>query len=231
MSKFQQYAKSWIKNESLPEKKARAKKIDSILKKTYPGAGMALKYSNNVQLLVAVILSAQCTDKKVNEVTASLFSAKGRKYKTAHDFATANVQDLEKIIRPTGFYHAKAKSIIAACALIKKDFAGKVPDTMADILRLRGVARKTANIVLGNAYNIVEGIAVDTHVSRLSQRLGLTKSTDPVKIEQDLMKLFPQKDWFTLTYRLIEHGRAICASQRRKCEICPLSKIGPSSLV
>ena len=225
--RFQDYTKTWIKTEALSEKKKRAAKILSILKKTYPNARMILNYSNNTQLLVAVILSAQCTDKKVNEVTVRLF----KKYKTARDFANAKPAELEKMIYQTGFYHAKAKSIIGAAQKIDADFGGKLPRTMTEALTLPGVARKTGNVILGNAYNIVEGTAVDTHVARLAQRLGLSHETDPVKIEKDLMALFPQDEWFKLTYCLIDHGRAICTAQRRTCEVCPLNKICPSTLV
>ena len=188
---------------------------------------MMLRYQNNIQLLVAVMLSAQCTDKKVNEVTISLF----KKYKTARDFASARQKTLEREIYQTGFYRAKARHIIAACKKIETEFGGRLPRAMAEILTLPGVARKTANVVLGNAYSVVDGIAIDTHMIRLSQRLGLTKQTDPVKIEKDLMMLFPKKQWFPLTYRLINHGRAVCTAQKRKCEICPLNKLCPSSLV
>ena len=234
-SKFQIYTKSWIKKETAEEKIQRSRQILRVLKKSYPNAKIALSYGNNIQLLVAVILSAQCTDKKVNEVTSTLFSAKGgsasggKKYKTAHDFATAAQTELEKEIRQTGFYHAKAKNIIAACKTIDEKFGGRLPRTMEDMLTLRGVARKTANVALGNAYGVVEGIAIDTHMIRLSQRLGFTKETDPVKIEKDLMMLFPKNQWFGLAYKLINHGRAICEAKKPKCELCPLNKLCPSS--
>lgn len=231
MSKFQNYTKSWIKTETAADKKKRAGHLLHILTKTYPHAKIALNYENNIQLLVAVILSAQCTDKKVNEVTARLFSTKGGKYKTAKDFANAKQTIFEKEIHQTGFYRAKARNIIAACKKIETEFGGKLPRTMADMLTLPGVARKTANVVLGNAYGVVEGIAIDTHMIRLSQRLGFTKQTDPVKIEKDLMVLFPQKQWFPLTYKLINHGRAICEAKKPKCVECPLNKLCPSSLV
>ena len=235
--KFQQYTKPWIKTETLYAKKKRAARVFSILKKTYPGARMILNYSNNIQLLVAVVLSAQCTDKKVNEVTAVLF----KKYKTVKDFANARQSVLEKEIYQTGFYRAKAKNIIGAAKKLEKDFGGKLPRTMAEALTLPGVARKTGNIILGNAYGIVEGMAVDTHVSRISQRLGLTplyrsvagqaKEPNPIEIEKDLMELFPKSEWFKLTYRIIEHGRTICTAPKPKCELCPLNNICPSSLV
>lgn len=227
MSKFQQYTKPWIKKETEPDKKKRAGKALHILGKTYPDAKIALKYGNNIQLLVAVILSAQCTDKKVNEVAVSLF----KKYKTAKDFANAKRAVFEKEIHQTGFYRAKTRNIIAACKKIEAEFNGRLPRTMAQILTLPGVARKTANVVLGNAYGVVEGIAIDTHMIRLSQRLGFTKQTDPVKIEQDLMALFPKKNWFRLTYMLINHGRAICEAKKPRCAECLLNKLCPSSLV
>lgn len=225
--KFQNYTKPRILQETEAEKKARARTLLRILKKTHPDAGMILRYSTPVQLLVAVMLSAQCTDKKVNEVTASLF----KKYRSAEDFANADPRVFEREIHSTGFYRAKTKNILAAAKMLVQNFKGKLPRTMEDMLKLPGVARKTANVVLGNAYSISEGIAVDTHVSRLAQRLGLTQYIDPNKIEKDLMNLFPKKEWFKLTYRLIGHGRAICTAQRRKCEICPLNKLCPSSLV
>ncbi|OHA45864.1 MAG: endonuclease III [Candidatus Terrybacteria bacterium RIFCSPLOWO2_01_FULL_44_24] len=202
------------------------KEVLVILKKTYPEATIALKYGNNIQLLVAVILSAQCTDKKVNEVTGDLF----KKYKTAKDFTNANIKTFEQEIRSTGFYHNKARNIIAACKIIEKSFNGEVPKTMEEILTLPGVARKTANVVLGNAYGVVGGIAVDTHVKRLSQRLGFSQYDNPIKIEKDLTELFPKKYWFGLTYILIEHGRAICKAPTPLCEKCPVAKLCPTGI-
>lgn len=204
--------------------KIRAQKIVSRLKKTYPKAKIALKFSNNWELLVAVILSAQCTDKKVNEITPALF----KKYKTLDDYIRADQKEFEKMIKPAGFYHAKAKSILTTARFVKERFGGQIPRTMAEMLTLRGVARKTANVVLGNAYGVVEGIAVDTHVRRLSQRLGLSKHNDPVKIEKDLMELIPKKDWFKTTYLLIDHGRAVCTAKDPRCDLCPLSDVCPS---
>ena len=219
--------KPWIRTETDAAKRARARKILARLTKAYPDAKIALKFKNPMQLLAAVIMSAQCTDKKVNEVTAQLF----KKYRTVGDFAEANLATFSQEIRQTGFYRAKALAIITSAKIIRDDFGGTVPRTMAEILKLRGVARKTANVVLGNAYGVVEGIAVDTHVRRLSQRMELTTNDDPVKIEQDLMKLFPKKDWFCLTYMLIDHGRAICMARGRTCSLCPLKDICPASLV
>ena len=235
--KFQNYTREWIKKESLQEKKKRADHVFRILGKTYPNTVIALQYENTIQLLVAVILSAQCTDKKVNEITAPLF----KKYKTVKDFANAKPSVFEKEIKSSGFYRAKTKNIIAACKKIEADFNGKLPQTMEETLTLPGVARKTANVVLGNAYGVVDGIAVDTHVIRLSQRLGFTplhhgvtrqaKKPNPIQIEKDLMELFPKKHWFPLTYRLIDHGRAICGAKKPNCDICPLQKLCPSVLI
>ncbi len=216
-----------IRNETQEQKKRRFATILRRLRKQYPHATIALKYHNHIQLLVAVMLSAQCTDKKVNEVTAVLF----KKYKTVRDFARAKQDVLEREIRPTGFFRAKARHVIAAAQMIERDFGGNIPKRMEEILTLPGVARKTANIVLGNAYGIVEGIAVDTHVARLAQRFGITSYEHTDKIERDLMALVPKYDWFPMTYTLIEHGRAICTARNRKCEICPVNKICPSSLI
>ena len=206
-------------------KRKRALEILRRLSKKFPDAKIALKYSNPIQLTVAVILSAQCTDKKVNEVTAVLF----KKYKTAKDFAKANLAVFEREIRPTGFYRAKARNIIAAAKLLESKFGGKLPKTMEEMTTLPGVARKSANVILGNAYGVVDGIAVDTHVMRISQRLGLTKFSDPVKIERDLMALFKKNRWFDLTYKIIEHGRNICDAKKPRCSMCPLNDICPSA--
>lgn len=219
--------KPWIRSEMPEKKRARAQMILKRLKKKYPNAKIALKYGNNIQLLAAVIMSAQATDKKVNEISAVLF----KKYKTVDDFANADPRKLAEEIRAIGFFRQKALSIVTSARIIRDKFGGKLPKTMAEMLELRGVARKTANIVLGNAHGIIDGIAVDTHVRRLSQRLGFSANDDPVKIEQDLMKLFSKKDWFKLTYSLIDHGRAICAARGRKCAICPVKDICPASLV
>lgn len=202
---------------------AFSRKILEELKKRYSKAKIALRYGNNMQLLVAVILSAQCTDKKVNEVTESLF----KKYKTPKDFAGADIKKFEQEIKPCGFYREKAKNIIAAAEKIQKEFNGKVPRTMGKILTLRGVARKTANVVLGNAYGVVEGIAVDTHVKRFANYCGLSAHHDPVKIERDLMKIFPKKDWFGITYMIIDHGRSWRANKKShaECGICKLCPV------
>ncbi len=198
----------------------RAQKIYRLLSKLFPKAGMILKYSNNWELLVAVILSAQCTDKKVNEVTARLFG----KYKTLNDYVCAKPKNFEKDIFSTGFYRAKTKNILAAARMVQKQFGGKLPRAMREMLTIPGVARKTANVVLGNAYGIVEGIAVDTHVRRLANRMGLSKHHDPRKIEQELMALFPKRQWFKLTYLLIEYGRKYCIAKKHTHSACPLKK-------
>ncbi len=199
--------------------KTKAVKIIAAFKKLHPHATIALQYGSNWELLVAVILSAQCTDKKVNEVTAKLF----KKYKTLNDYVKAEPQEFEKDIYQTGFFRAKTKNILAAAKMVKERFNGEIPKTMAEMLTLPGVARKTANVVLGNAYGVVEGIAVDTHVRRLAKLFGLTRHHDPVKIEKDLMALLPKKEWFDFTYRLIDYGRMHCTA-RCKHEKCPLRK-------
>jgi len=195
------------------------------LKKKYPEAKIALHYDNPFQLLVAVILSAQCTDKRVNLVTEELF----KQYKSVKDFADAHIAELEQAIRSTGFFRNKAKNIKASAGLILKQFRGKIPQTMDDLLTLPGVARKTANIVLGNGFGIIAGIAVDTHVIRVTNLLGLTKNSDPVKIEQDLMKIVPHDDWTIFSLLIQAHGRAICIARRPQHSICPLNDICPSA--
>jgi endonuclease-3 len=203
------------------------KEIIKRLKKAYPQAGIALNYSNPLELLVATILSAQCTDKRVNMVTGSLF----KKYRSLSDYASADVKEFESDIHSVGFYRNKAKNIIASAIMIKDNFGGKVPSSMDEMLALPGVARKTANIVLGNAYGIVEGIAVDTHVIRLSNRLGMSENADPKKIEQDLMKIVSKNDWFKISYLLQQHGRAVCVARKPKHEICVLRNICISSKI
>ena len=205
----------------------KADRILSLLKKEYPGATTALLHKDVFQLLVATILSAQCTDARVNIVTKTLF----RKYKSSLDFADVNLKTLEQNIRSTGFYHNKAKNIIGTAKMIVEKFKGRVPDSMEELIRLPGVARKTANIVLSHGYGKIEGIAVDTHVRRVSFRLGLTKNEDPVKIEPDLMKITPKKDWPHLSDLLIAHGRAICAAKNPRCLECVLNKICPSKKI
>ncbi len=212
----------WYTN-SMNERKERAKKINAKLKSLFPDASIALKYENPWELLVSVILSAQCTDKMVNRVTETLF----KKYRTLDDYVNANPQEFAQDIRQTGFFNNKAKNVLGAAKKIKEEFDGGVPRTMSEILTIPGVARKTANVVLGNAYGIVEGIAVDTHVKRFAQKFDLTTHADPVKIERDLMELLPQEDWFPFTYRLIEYGRQICTARPHDCTEHPLSKIYP----
>jgi len=194
-------------------------RIITILKKAYPGAKIALNYGNPVEILVATILSAQCTDVTVNKVTEKLF----KKYRSVKDYANAGIKQFEQDIKSTGFYHNKAKNIINTAKIILDKFGGKVPDTMDELITLPGVARKTANIVLSNAYGIVAGIAVDTHVRRLSLRIGLTKNDNPVKIEQDLMELVPQSEWYNISNLLIEHGRNVCDAKKPLCSGCKLS--------
>ena len=205
----------------------RAPGIVKILSSTYPNAKVALNFSTPLECLVATILSAQCTDEKVNEVTAALFA----KYRSAEDYLRVPEDELKADIKPTGFYNQKATSVREACRRIVEVCGGKVPDTMEDLITLRGVARKTANIVLGNAYGTVEGIAVDTHVRRLANRLGFSAESEPDKIERDLMRLIPRKRWFTFTYVLIDHGRALCVARKPRCADCPVNHLCPSSLV
>ncbi len=205
----------------------RAPEIIRILSETYPDARVALTFSNPLEMLVATILSAQCTDEKVNEVTTTLF----QKYRTAEDYLRVPEDELKADIKPTGFFNQKATSIREACRRIVEEYDGRVPDTMEDLITLRGVARKTANIVLGNAFGIVEGVAVDTHVKRLANRLGFSEQADPDKVEQDLMQRIPSDRWFDFTYVLIDHGRAICVARKPKCEECPVNHLCPSSLV
>jgi endonuclease-3 len=200
--------------------------IITTLKQLYPDAKCTLNYSNPLELLIATQLSAQCTDERVNLVTANLF----QKYKRVDDFARANQAELEQDIRSTGFYRNKTKNILATCQRLITVYGSQVPRTMPDLITLPGVARKTANVVLGNAFGIVEGFVVDTHIGRLARRFGWTQNTDPVKVEQDLMRIIPRPDWLDLSHLLIFHGRAICAARRPLCEQCALSPICPSSL-
>jgi endonuclease III len=227
---------------------SRKQTIFQLLAKTYPYPKTALRYTNTWELLVSVMLSAQCTDSMVNKVTEKLFV----KYRRLSDYVNADVVEFEKDIKSTGFYHNKAKNILAAARILHDKFGGTVPNTMEAITSLPGVARKTANVVLGNAYGVVDGIAVDTHVHRLSQRLRLvdltriggrklmvferngrpvidyTKDADPNKIEQELMLMLPKSDWFTITNRLIDHGRAVCKAQNPRCMQCVLRPFCPS---
>lgn len=205
----------------MDKKKHLAILINNELVKLFPNAKCALNYSNPWELLVAVILSAQCTDKKVNEVTTKLFN----KYRRLSDYLNAKPEEFEKDIYSTGFYKAKTKNILAAAKLLQKVFNGKVPKTMEEMLQIPGVARKTANVVLGNVHGVVVGIAVDTHVIRLTRLFGLTKEHDPKKIEKDLMKLLPRAEWFNFTNRLIAYGRTYCVAKKHNHQNCPLTKI------
>jgi endonuclease-3 len=205
------------------EERRRAKKIVSLLKEHYPDARCSLDHASPLELLVATILSAQCTDERVNIVTAELF----RKYRRAEDFARVPQEELEQDIRSTGFFRNKAKAIQGACRLLIEKHQGRVPETMEELLELPGVARKTANVVLGNAYGIASGIVVDTHVSRLSQRLGLTRHEQPEKIERDLCELVPRKDWIDFSHLLIAHGRAVCKARTPLCADCFLLDLCP----
>jgi endonuclease-3 len=207
------------------ENKRRAVEVVEALEKEFPDAEVALHYVNPLELLVATILSAQTTDGRVNIVTKSLF----RKYRKAEDYANADLSALELEIKSTGFYHNKAKNLKKTGEMLVQKYHSKVPKTMPEMLELPGVARKTANIVLQNAYGVVEGIAVDTHVRRVSARLGLTENHDPNKIEQDLMRIVPREKWVRITDLLITLGRRVCTAKKPRCEICVLDKICPSA--
>jgi endonuclease-3 len=195
------------------------------LEKVHSDAKIALNYSNPLELLIATMLSAQCTDKRVNTVTKDLF----RKYGTAKDYADVDLKTLEEEIRSTGFYHNKAKNIKKCCQMLVEKFRGEVPKTMGELLQLPGVARKTANIVLAHAYGVVEGIAVDTHVRRIAKRLGLTKNEDPDKIEKDLLEIVPKRSWTKITDLLIFHGRRVCTAKHPNCTECVLNDFCPSA--
>jgi len=212
-------------SETAAAKTERAMKIIAALRRTYPDAHCELNFSNPLELLIATILSAQCTDKRVNIVTKDLFG----KYRLAADYAVAPVAKLEQAIRTTGFFRNKAKNIRAGCAALVKQFGGEVPRTMDELHALAGVGRKTANVVLGNAFGINAGVVVDTHVTRLSNRLGLTKETDAVKIERELMALVPQKQWALFSHWLIWHGRRRCGARRPDCANCEIRKLCPSA--
>lgn len=202
-------------------RKARVRSLDRALKKLFPNATIALNYGNTWELLVAVILSAQCTDKMVNKVTEKLF----KKYPTLASYTKADPDIFAQDIRSTGFFNNKTKNVLAAARMVQEKFGGVVPNSMQEILTLPGVARKTANVVLGNAYGVVDGIAVDTHVKRFAIRFDLTDYTDPVKIEQDLMVILPKKEWLTFTYRVIEYGRHIAPARKYDTTQDPLIKI------
>jgi endonuclease-3 len=211
----------------------RAPEIIRLLKKKYPQAKVALRFSNPLECLVAVVLSAQCTDERVNKVTETLF----KKYRTPEDYLRVSEAELATDIKPTGFFNQKTRAIRGASRMIVEEFGGRVPETMVELVKLPGVARKTANIVLGNSYPEKAqkdpdlGIAVDTHVKRVSTRLGFTGKKDPAKIERDLMELVPRREWYRFTYLLIEHGRAICKAPTPRCAVCPVNHLCPSSRV
>ena len=203
--------------------KERALKVIELLKKEHRDAKIALNYSNPLELLVATILSAQATDEQINKITPSLF----KKYKTAEDFANADLQELEQDIKSSGFYRNKARNIKNCCKMLVEKYNSQVPRTMDELLELPGVARKTANIVLANAYGVIEGVAVDTHVRRVAQRLGLSDHDDPAKIELDLMKIVPKDKWMRITDLLIFHGRQVCTAKKPNCAGCVLNKTCP----
>ncbi len=207
------------------DERTRALRVVKLLGKVHPDASIALKFRNNLELLISVILSAQCTDRMVNKVTKRLF----KKYRTVEDYAEADLRDLQREIKSTGFYRNKARNVKRCCRMLREKFGSRVPRTMEDLLELPGVGRKTANVVLANAFGVVEGIAVDTHVGRVSRRLGLTGSENPAIIEKDLMKTVPKDHWERITDLLIFHGRRICTAKRPKCSGCVLNKICPSA--
>jgi len=209
------------KPKNAAERKARLERIFAALDELFPKANCALEHRNPWQLLVATILSAQCTDERVNKVTPGLF----RKYPTIEDFANASQDELAQDVRSTGFFNNKSRSIIGAARKIRDEFGGRVPRTMDELLQVPGAARKTANVVLGTAYGVASGVVVDTHVQRISQRLDLTKNTDPGKIEQDLMKIVPQDRWILFSHQIIHFGRQICIARKPRCAVCPLDPI------
>ena len=211
--------------EATPEKKKRVRQIVRTLKKEYPDARCSLEHTSPLELLVATILSAQCTDERVNLVTADLF----RKYRTWEDYASAPSAELERDIHSTGFFRNKAKSIQGACRLIGERHGGRVPESMEELLELPGVARKTANVVLGNAFGVASGVVVDTHVARLSERLGFSSEKAPEKIERALASLVPRSDWIVFPHLLIAHGRKVCKARTPLCGECSLAKLCPSA--
>lgn len=215
------------RRESLKAKRLRTLEILARLRRAYPGTRLALDFSSPLQLLVATVLAAQCTDKKVNEVTPPLF----RRYPTARDFAAAELPELEEMVRQTGFYRNKAKALKNLGMALVAEHGGEVPADMAALVALPGVGRKTANVVMGNAFGRPVGIVVDTHVQRLSRRLGLTQETDPDKIENDLLPLVPQEDWTPWGHLLQDHGRALCKARKPECAICPVAELCPSAEV
>lgn len=209
------------------EEKQRARRIIRLLRREYPDAHCSLNHGNPLELLIATILSAQCTDERVNLVTVGLF----RKYRGCEDYLKVEQGELEADIRSTGFYRNKARAIQGACRIISEKHQGRVPDTMDELTALPGVARKTANVVLGNAFGITSGVVVDTHVARLAARLALTTHRQPEKIERDLMELVPRKDWIDFSHLLIAHGRRVCKARTPLCAVCAVERLCPSSLL
>ena len=214
-------------NQRRASKKQRTLEVLLRLKRLYPNAPCSLDFENPLQLMIATMLAAQCTDERVNLVTPALFAA----YPDVYAFAEADIEDLERLVKSTGFYRNKAKNIRAACQRIITAYSGEVPPRMDDLVTLPGVARKTANVVLAHGFGINGGVTVDTHVKRITNLLGLTKFSDPVKIERDLMKLLPQPDWENWSIRLVYHGRAVCNARNPKCGICELADLCPSAKV
>jgi endonuclease III len=212
-------------NETLSQKRGRTRKLRERLKAAYPDARCSLNYTTPLELLVATVLSAQCTDERVNIVTKSLF----QKYRSAHDYVEVPLGELEEDIKSTGFYRNKAKALRACCAELVQRYDGRVPADMAALVQLPGIGRKTANVILANAFNIAEGIVVDTHVRRLAGRLDLSPQSDPDKIEQDLMAVVPREDWVAFGHSLILHGRKICTARAPKCPVCPVNDLCPSA--
>jgi endonuclease-3 len=208
-----------------PDYKSQTTELLAILQHTYPDAHCALEFTTPLELLIATILSAQCTDERVNLVTRTLF----QRYRTVEDYATADPEELARAIQSTGFYRQKARSIQRCCEMLLTEYGGSIPETMEALVRLPGVGRKTANVVLGNAWRCPQGIAVDTHVKRLAQRLGLTTATTADKIEQDLMALVPQEVWTLFSHLLIFHGRTLCKARAPQCAICPVQHLCPAS--
>lgn len=209
-------SKKYIKSN-----RKEAKMVINILKDYYPDARCSLNYNQDIELIIALILAAQCTDERVNKITPILF----KKYPTVYDLASANIEDIEKIVKPCGFFKNKAKNIHETANIIVNDFNGKVPDTMEELCKLKGIGRKSSNIILQECFNKVEGIAVDTHVTRISRKLGFSNSNTPEKIEMDLKKLIEKKDWNTINHILVYHGRAICIARKPNCDECPVKDI------
>jgi len=210
---------------SLKARREHARALAPCLAELYPSLEISLDWKNPLELIVATVLSAQCTDERVNRVTASLFP----RYPTAEDYAAAPQEELEEAVRSTGFYRNKAKNVKGLAKRIVEEYGGEVPRTMDELLTLPGVARKTANVVLSNAFGLCEGIVVDTHVKRVSNRVGLTDETDPVKVERDLMEVLPREEWHSFPWRLILHGRAVCKARKPACDTCPIRDLCPSA--